>query len=173
MPSFYISEQTEIRLKLKTLSQIRVSEDGWTHYYRDESSKEEWILTRNNSESHGGGQLILKRQPSPSIDEVIAIVLTSKNRNDLVGAIFDLLDRDELEKEDFRLKLIQELKKYIANKTTSFDKERVKLIIQQCELLDIRNRREIVGKHYTAIEKDAEYFRTISKEAKEILNSIS
>jgi len=173
MPSFYISEQDEVRSKLKTLCQVSISEDGWTHCYKDENNNEEWLLTSHNSEHHGGGYLILKKLPRPAIDEVINIALTSNNKNDIVGAIYDLLDRERENKENFRLKLIQRLKIYIAANPSSFDKERVKLIVHQCELLDNRNRREIMGKHYTEIEKDSEYFQIISNEAKSILTSIT
>ena len=53
-----------------------------------------------------------------------------------------------------------------------FEKERLNIIIYESSLYDKTNLRPIVGKHYTEIEKDADYYRTISEKAKTILDLI-
>lgn len=57
-------------------------------------------------------------------------------------------------------------------KLPDFEKERLKVIIYETEIYDATNRRNIVGKHWTEIQMDAEYFQNISKKAKEILNEL-
>ena len=112
MHKFFICNQSEIELKLKTLHKTGISEDGWTHYYLDTLSDEKWHLTSFNSEYHGGGVRVLKRIPEPTIEALIDIAMTSLDTND------------------------------------------------------------IVGKHYNDILKDADYFRSISQKAKDILNKL-
>jgi len=60
MRQFFICNQSEIESKLKTLSKKDTSYEGWIEYYLDKNSNEEWLLTRYNSEYHGGGVSILK-----------------------------------------------------------------------------------------------------------------
>ena len=61
MHQFFICNQDEVETKLKTLTKTGASTDGWTHYYADKNSNEEWHLTRYDSEYHGGGVPVLKR----------------------------------------------------------------------------------------------------------------
>jgi hypothetical protein len=171
MSKFYITEKSEIISKLATLSQVSISEDGWIHYYCDEKNDEEWKLTSYRTGT-GAEHLILKKLPEPTIEEAINIALNSRNSNDIAGAIFDLLTREKNQQVDFRLLLLQKLKSYLKE-DPAFDSERVKLIIQQCELTEARNRRTIIGKHFTEVEKDAAYFYTIAQEAKSILKSFA
>jgi hypothetical protein len=109
MESYFICNQDEIESKLKNLIKTRSSQDGWTHYYLDESTKEEWFLTTYGSEYHGGGMPVLKRLPFPSTDELIDIALNSSNRNDIIGASRELSERERYNKESFREKLLLRL----------------------------------------------------------------
>ena len=77
MHQFFICNQDEVEAKLKTLTKTGTSTDGWTYYYVDNNSKEEWHLTRHNSEYHGGGVPVLKRIPEPTLEELIDIAMTS------------------------------------------------------------------------------------------------
>jgi hypothetical protein len=56
---------------------------------------------------------------------------------------------------------------------TDFEKNRLKIIIYESDLYDATNRRNIVGKHFTEIESDADYYRTAAQKAKSILESIA
>ncbi|MBX9782894.1 MAG: hypothetical protein K2X48_06360, partial [Chitinophagaceae bacterium] len=55
---------------------------------------------------------------------------------------------------------------------SDFEKERLKIIIYESDLYDATNRRDIVGKHFTEIQNDADYFRTNAQKAKDILADI-
>jgi hypothetical protein len=173
MHQHFICNQNEIESKLKTLSKKGTSTEGWTDYYLDNSSNEEWLLTRYNSEYHGGGVSVLKILPEPSIEELIEIAMTSFDKNDIIGASLELSEREKINNDDFRGKLLVELLQVDTTGLNDFEKERLKIIIYESGLYDATNRRNIVGKHFMEIEKDADYFRTISEKAKAILSIIA
>lgn len=98
--------------------------------------------------------------------------MTSNNKNDIVGASIELLEREKLRKEDFRDKLLNRLLQFDISSLTGFEKERLKTIIYESELYDATNKRDIIGKHFTEIDKSARYYQTISQKAKLILNNV-
>ena len=173
MYQFFICNQDEVEAKLKTLTKTGTSTDGWTHYYVDKNSNEEWHLTRYDSEYHGGGVPVLKRHPEPTIEELINIAMTSTDTNDIIGASLELSEREKYKKEDFRDKLLNRLLRVDTSNLTDFEKERLKIIIYESDLYDATNRRNIVGKHFTEIESDADYYRTAAHKAKSILENIA
>lgn len=172
MHQIFICNQDEVEIKLKTLIKTGTSTDGWTHYFVEKNSNEEWHLTRYNSEYHGGGVPVLKRLPEPTTEELIHIALTSADSNDIIGASLELSQKEKYKKEDFRAGLVNQLVQLDTSNLSGFEKERLKIIIYESGLYDATNRREIVGKHFTDIESDADYYRTTAQKAREILEII-
>jgi hypothetical protein len=172
MRQFFICNQEDVHSKLLKLTKTGTSDDGWTEFYLDETLSEEWRLTRFNSEYHGGGIPVLKKIPEPTIEQLIDIAMTSTDKNNIIGASLELSERERHNKEDFRSKLIERLLTIDTSKLTDFEKERLKIIVYESGLYDATNRRNIVGKHFTEIQNDADYYRTISEQAKNILNNI-
>ena len=172
MHQFFICNHNEVEAKLKTLTKTGTSTDGWTHYYVDNDSKEEWHLTMYKSEYHGGGISVLKRIPEPALEELIDIAMTSGETNDIIGASLEMSEREKYKKEDFRTKLLNRLLEVDTSTLTDFEKKRLKIIIYESDLYDATNRRNVLGKHITEIETDAEYYRTAANKAKNILESI-
>ena len=172
MHPFFICNQDEVEIKLKSLTKTGTSTDGWTHYYVDKSSNEEWHLTRYDSEYHGGGIPVLKRLPELTIEELIDIAIISKDTNDIIGASLELSEREKYKKEDFRGKLLNSLLQVDKSNLTDFEKERLKIIIYESDLYDATNRSDIVGKHFSEIQKDADYYRANAQRAKGILVDI-
>ena len=172
MIQHYICNQEDIQSKLEVLTKTESLEDGWTTSYLDLETKEKWILTRYNSENHGGGTAILKRLPQPTIEELIEIAITAEDKNNIMGASIELSERERFNKEDFRERLLLKMLNYDIPKLSHFNRERIKIIIQETRLYDLTNQRNIVGKHFTEIQTDAEYYRSISQKAKDILADI-
>lgn len=172
MHQYFICKQRQIGSKLKTLTKSGVSEDGWTHYYFDKSSNEEWHLTSYDSEYHGGGIRVLKRLPEPTMEELVHIATTSSNKNDIIGASLELYFREKNNKEDFREAILNRILEMDTSTLSDFEKKRLKIIISESGLYDATNRRDIVGKHFTEIDKDANYYRTTAQKAKNILSKI-
>lgn len=172
MSDFFICNQEAINTKLKSLQKTNVSEDGWTSYYINEHATEEWELTTYESEYHGGGIPILKKQPNLPISQLIEIALTSKDMNDITGAAIELSEREKYNDEIFRTELLERLQLIDIVELSDFEKERLKTIIYDSHLYDPTNKKEIVGKHWTEIKKDAEFYSSISEKAKQILNNL-
>lgn len=172
MPQFYIAEQSQLKSKLQSLSAVGEPINQWTQHYKDVITAEEWMLCTPNPEAGPQAVLLLKRWPLLNLEEVIQLALFSSDRNNIAGAIFDLLHREKTEQADFRMTLIHALRQFIQQPMRNRDKERVKLIIHQCKLLDARNLRQIVGKHVDEIEKDAAYFKLLPEEAGAIIREI-
>ena len=173
MTQFFICNQDQVDSKLKTLTKTGTSREGWTDYYFDKNTNENWLLTRYDSEYHGGGVQVLKRLPEPTIDELISIAMISRDTNDIIGASLELSEREKYKKEDFRAKLLHRLLQVDTFNLSDFEKERLKIIIYESDLYDATNRRDIVGKHFTEIESDANYYRTAAHKAKNILENIT
>jgi len=172
MHQFFICNQNDVNSKLQTLTKTGISDDGWTDYLVDKNTNENWLLTRYESEYQGGGIPVLKRLPEPTINELINIAMTSLDTNDITGASLELSERERYNKENFRDKLLDKLLQVATSNLTDFERVRLKIIIYESDLYDLTNLRDIVGKHYSEIQKDADYYRTISDKGKSILNEI-
>ena len=172
MHQYFICNQEKVTSKLQTLTLTDKSDSEWTENYIDNKSNEKWILVRYHSEYNGGGLPVLKRLPEPTTEELIDIALSSLDKNDIIGASLELADREKVKKEDFRDKLIKQLLAIPVSKLTGFERERLKIIIYESDLYDPTNRRNIIGKHFTEIESDAEYYRVVAQNAKGILIEI-
>jgi len=172
MNQFFICNENEVNLKLKSLTKAETSVDGWAIFYIDKATNEKWLLTRYKPELQGAGIPVLKRLPEPTIEQLIEIAMTSFDKNNIVGASIELSERERHQKEDFREKLMARLMQVDTAGLDSFEKYRMKTIIYESNLFDATNRRDIVGKHFTEILNDANYYRTISQKAKSILSHI-
>jgi len=51
-------------------------------------------------------------------------------------------------------------------------KERIRAIILASQLSDRINKREVVGKHFSEMQGDADFFNTTADSAQEMLNSL-
>ena len=155
---------------IRTLRKKATSKDGWSHFY--ESEGHQWVLTHYHPESHGGGIPVLKKLPLLDVNQLIDLALTSTNKDDIIGASLELAERERYYGEDFREILMEKLSTIDVPKLSAFERERLILIIKNSELTDSTNRRSVDGKHWTDIQKDAEYFQHTSRQATEILSAL-
>jgi hypothetical protein len=172
MSEFFICNREAIDIKLTSLVETGISEDGWISFYTDGHTKEQWELTSYHSEYHGGGIPVLKKLPHPSISHLIKIALTSKDVNDVAGASLELCEREKYNNENFREELLEKLQLIEIAELSDLEKGRLKTIIYDSELFDPTNRREIVGKHWKEINQDGEFYKSVSEKAKKILTKI-
>ncbi len=172
MHPFFICSKILIELRLKNLIKTAVSDDGCTDYYTDNNTNESWLLTRYESEYHEEGINVLQRLPEPSMKELIDIATTSTDTNNIIGASFELWKREHSRHEDFRGALVKKLLEIDMSKLTSFDKQRLAIIIDECELRDATNRRVVLGKHFTEIQNDADYYRRIAEKVRNMFAGI-
>lgn len=172
MTEFFICNQDDVNSRLQSLTKTGTSVEGWTDYFIDNKTNENWLLTRYDSEYHGGGVSVLKKLPEPTIEKLIDIAMTSFDTNNIIGASLELSEREKYKKEDFRGKLLNRLLQVDTSNLSDFEKERLKIIIYESDLYDATNRRNILGKHFTEIQNDADYYRTNADKAKAILAKI-
>jgi hypothetical protein len=169
MQQVFICDPMAIELKINTLVETSVSDDGWNRYFRNSSNDETWFLTFYESEYHGGGKRVLKKLPILTTSELIEIAICSTNEDEVCCASLELLEQEKINSKDFRIELLKKLESFKNKDLSDFDKHRIKLIIIESQLADSTNRREITNKSYDEVLADANYFRDIANEAKKIL----
>jgi hypothetical protein len=172
MSQYFICRESEVEFKIKHLIRIGESEDGYILKYKDEKTGEHWSLAWFESELLEKDIPVLQRLPEATTEELIKIAMSAQDIEEIVGASLLLSAREGNRKEDFRADLLQQLLQVDLSKASAFEQARLRMIIYESDLLDTTNRREIIGKHFTQINRDADYYRGIAKKAIEILHEI-
>jgi len=158
-----------------TSEMTQIESDGWETKYIDKKDQSEWIKTQLDSEYHGGGNPILFRLPKPTQTELIKILIKSTDLNQ-ISAISCLLKDSEFDEYDnhheYREELIIELEKIVNNidfKWNGFEKKRLTTIIYDSDLNFPHNQRESLGKKYSEVENDYQYYKNIAERAEKII----
>jgi hypothetical protein len=173
-PKFIVNRE-KIEVKRKTLQQTSVNSDGWEIHYIDKTNNEKWIEYRMEPEYHGGGYPILVKEPVPNTEQLMEIALESNNLDEIAGASVFIYTNEEYDKIEFRNDLVEKIEKFYRQrigKLTEFDIKKIKTIIYETSLSDSTNRKSTMGKHYTQIEEDHEYYKQNAERVKRILNEI-
>ena len=108
--------------------------------------------------------------PPPTTDELIDIALFSKYTDEVSVAAARLYFEEQTDKKEFRKQLVDRMNQIDFEHLDEIEKERIKTIIQASQLTDRLNKREIIGKHFTEIQKDAAFFNSIADRVQEIIN---
>ncbi len=172
MSQYFICRESEVESKIKNLKLIGESDDGYILNYRDTKTEELWSLAWYESEFLGKDIPVLQKLPEPGTAELIKIAMNAANNEEIIGASLLLSARERSRKEEFRADLLQQLLQVDLSKASAFEQARLRMIIYESDLLDTTNRREIIGKHFTQINRDADYYREIAEKAKRIFNEI-
>lgn len=172
MANYYITNRILIDEKLATLNLISKSDEEWSACYVDPNTGENWELKQYHSEFQGGGFPVLKRLPLLSVNELIEVCLTSHNINDISGAAIDLYCRENENGEEFRAELIEKIRLIDASRLDRFEVERIKIIIRETSLSDSTNKKSILGKHWTEVKQDADFYRSIADKACKVLEAL-
>jgi hypothetical protein len=163
----FIEEQDLVGKMLNRLTPLNESSGWQCELFIDNATNQKWekyLFELFDADDDGVG---LRRFPYPSTEEIIRIALTSKYYDEIDGACGLLLDM-EYDKIEFREMLLSEIEKNINN----IDKDRFDIIYNRAELYDTLNKREILGKHYKQIEKDAEHFKELMTKAERLRQTI-
>ena len=151
----------------KKLAQTNTIDGGWTIQYIDNLTGNQWL--KYVVDERGLFVNLIFNSPLPTTDELIEIAFNSKH-TDEVSAAASRLNIDELtNKNEFRQKLIDKLNTVDTYQLDKSEKERFKTIILASQLTDRVNKREIIGKHFTQIEKDANFFNVTAESAENFL----
>lgn len=156
---------------LKRLTLLETSNYGWTEKYIDPNTGKQWLkymIDRDNGRYFN----LMILTPKPTTEEMLDIAFNSLDNDEVEGAVHRLFIDEEDEKIDFRSPLIERLKKIDISQLDAQGKKRIKIIILNGRLTDRTNRREVIGKHYSEIQKDVEFFNDIANKAEQILKQL-
>lgn len=169
----FITNTELIKSLTKKLSQVE--SDGWETKYIDIKDNSEWRKIYLESEYQGGGYPILFKYPQPSQSELIDILLSRTNTNE-ISAIANFLKYYEYDDSnnlrEFRSELIDKLEAITRSsdfKMSNFESKRLTTIIYDSELDQPYNQREILSKNHNQVNEDYLYYKNIADRAKRIL----
>jgi hypothetical protein len=154
----------------KTLTQTDTLDGGWTTKYTD-SAGYQWLKYVIDDRGFFVNMIFIS--PQPTTDELIQIAFNTNYLDEASAAATRLNIEEQVDKKEFRQKLIDKLNLIDTLKLTTTEKEKIKAIIQASQLTNRVNKREIVGKHFSEIQNDANFFNSIADTAQNILNSLS
>ena len=156
---------------LKSLTLLQSSNHGWTEKYKDNKTGRLWLkymIDRDNGRYYN----LMLLNPKPTTEEMIDIVFSSPDHDEVEGAAHRLFIEEEDEKKDFRAAIIDRLKQLDISKLDTEEKKRIKTIIINGHLTERTNKREIIGKHFSEIQKDVQFFKETADTAERILKQL-
>ena len=151
----------------KTLTQTDSLDGGWATKYIDNSTGHQWL--KYAVDDRGFFVNLIFISPPPTTDELIDIALKTKHADEVSAAATRLNIEEQSEKKEYRQILIDKLQQIDISNLEVSEKERVKTIISAAQLTDRVNKREIVSKHFSEIQSDANFFNSVADIAENIL----
>ncbi len=151
----------------KTLIQTDTLDGGWSTKYIDSSTGHQWL--KYVVDEKGFFVNLIFISPPPTTDDLIQIAFSTKYTDEVSAAANRLTIEEQSEKKEYRQKLTDRLNAIEISKLDSLEKERIKAIILASQLTDRVNKREIVGKHFSEIQTDANFFNAVADTAESIL----
>jgi hypothetical protein len=156
---------------LKGLTLLDSSNHGWTEKYLDPKTGDHWLkymIDRDNGRYFN----LMLISPKPTTEEMIDISFLSPDHDEVEGAVHRLYIDEEDEKIDFRPAVIERLNKMDISHLDTEEKKRIRTIILNGHLTDRTNKREVIGKHFSEIQKDVEFFKEVADKAEQILKQL-
>jgi hypothetical protein len=171
MSHSFICNEEQIDSRLDLLQKTGISKDETDTYFVNPITREPWILATYESEQLDCDIQVLMKGEMTS-KELIDVALTSNDLKTVAAAAMTLKFKVEQDKSEFRHALIQELEKLDIAHLPEEERERIRIIIYESDISDGTNQRSIMNKHWTEIQKDADFYQIPANKAKEILKLI-
>jgi len=150
------------------LEKLQTLDAGWATLYLEKKSNREWLKYISDDRSNTPDLIQVK--PKLNTEDLINIALNSVYEDESQAAIRRLISEENT--NQYRLILLDEIKKKITNSLNHLEKERIIAIIQQSDLLNKNNRKDIINKPYSEVQKDYEFYKKIALETSEILSAL-
>lgn len=115
-----------------------------------------------------GNGVGLIKFPNPNTEDTINIILNTNDINELRAAS-TFLYKQEIQKSEFREKLLDRLEENISNLNT----ERFDIIYKGAGLADSGNKRETLNVPKEKVQSDYEYYLHLAKRANDLRNKIN
>ncbi len=155
---------------VERLTKVSSLDGGWSTEYVDRETGQHWL--KYVVDDRGFFENLMLISPKPTTDELIDIAFSSPNPDEVSAAATRLNFEEQVDKKEFRQKLMDRLNRLDISHLDKAERERLKTIIQASQLADRVNKRDIVGKHFSEIQKDAAFFNSTADKAQEILNNL-
>ncbi|WP_153797324.1 hypothetical protein [Foetidibacter luteolus] len=156
---------------LSNLTLVETTGHGWTEKYLDKRSGQYWLKYMVDRE-RGLYYNLMLLSPRPTTDEMINIAFSSPYPDEIHGVMNRLLLEEEDKNIQYREKVIDRLKTVDITTLDANEKEKIRIIIKAGRLTDTRNKKEVLGKHYTEIEEDVELFKKLGQYAEHLLQKL-
>lgn len=151
----------------KSLTQVEAFDGGWATKYIDNSTGYQWL--KYVVDERGFFVNLIFISPPPTTEQLIEIALNTNYIDEISAAATRLNIEEQSDKREYRQKLINQLTKIDIPKLNATEKERIKTIVLASQLTNRVNKREIVGKHFSEIQVDADFFNSVADTAESIL----
>ena len=156
----YILNQREQEKLVHDFVLLETLDGGWSRKYRNPRTNEHWLEFFISVGQ--GGITILRNEPPPAdIAEWLEQSFSSNRQDDVIGLALELSEKYET---------WSEVVDYLEANKNRFSFEQINTFIERLTILHPINRKPIMDKHYTEIEKDYQFFYTLSERAKHLLN---
>ena len=151
----------------KSLTQVETLDGGWATKYIDKSTGHQWL--KYVVDDRGFFANLIFISPLPTTDQLIEIAFNTKFVDEISAAATRLYIEEQSNKREYRQKLIDKLTTIDISSLDATEKERIKTIILASQLTDRVNKREIVGKYFSEIQVDADFFNSVADIGENIL----
>ena len=149
----------------KSLTQVETLNGGWSTKYIDNLTGHQWL--KYVIDDRGFFVNLIFISPPPTTDQLIEIALNTKYVDEISAAATRLNFEERSDKKEYRQKLLDKLTTIGISKLDTTEKERIKIIILASLLTDRVNKRQIVGKHFSEIQTDSDFFNSVADRSEE------
>ena len=139
--------------------------------YLDRVTGYEWLKYVYNNE-RGKRFNLVRSKPPLTTEQLIEIAFSSIYDDETFAASIRLSIEEGLEKKEYRQQLLSKIQEKTKTSLSHKEKVRIVTIIESSDLRNSTNQRNIVGKHYTEIDKDAELYGEMARQAELIYSKL-
>jgi hypothetical protein len=161
---------TLINAFVQKLTKVESLDGGWSTKYIDKETGFYWLKYIDDDRSSSENLMFIS--PPPTTHDLIQIALTSKYPDEVSAAAARLSIEEQFDEKEFRQMLMDRLNNVDTARLDKTERDRIKTIIEASKLTGRVNKREILGKHFSEIEKDAAFFNSIADNAANILSRL-
>ena len=156
----YILNQQEREKLVRELVLLETLDGGWSRKYRNPETNENWLEFFISLGQ--GGITVLRNDPPPAdISEWLEQSFSSNRQDDVIGLALELSEKYET---------WSEVIDYLEANKNRFSSEQINTFIERLTILHPINRRPTMNKHITEVERDYQFFCTLSERAKHLQN---
>jgi len=139
--------------------------------YIDKSTGQQWLKYSVDPDGSRFFNLI-QWIPRLTTEQLIDVTFNSLYPDEVSAAAYRLYLEEDSEKKEYRKALLTRIQEAANGQLSILDKARLDTIIRSAGLINVLNQGEIVGKHYTEIEKDFISLKEVAAEARKILDKL-